>query len=143
MTSTAPTTAAPATWKATLTATGIAVAGGLIINSLIAAAALGLGASDEFQQLTLPVYGPLTVIGAVIAAVAWRVIVGRSRNARRILRILVPVVLLVSLIPDFLLLASKSQPGTTTTGVIALILMHFGVAAVAVPAFQRLMPPRT
>ncbi|MEU8663671.1 DUF6069 family protein [Actinoplanes philippinensis] len=100
-------------------------------------------APDEFQQLTLPVYGPLTVLGALIAAVAWRVLVDRSRNASRVLRVLAPVVLLVSLIPDFLLLASKSQPGTTTGGVVALILMHFGVAVVAVPAFRKLMPPRS
>ncbi|MEU4162621.1 DUF6069 family protein [Actinoplanes sp. NPDC026670] len=139
-------TAAPvrrATWKATLAAAAIGAAGGLIVNTVIATAARAMGAPDEFQQLTLAVYGPLTVIGALIAAVAWRLIVNRSRNAAGVLRILVPVVLVLSLIPDVLLLSSKSQPGTTTGGVIALILMHFGVAVAAVPAFQRLMPPQT
>ncbi|GIE82514.1 hypothetical protein Aph02nite_84640 [Actinoplanes philippinensis] len=131
------------TWKATFAAAAIGAAGGLVVNTLIAVAARALGAPDEFQQLTLPVYGTLTVLGALIAAVAWRLIVNRSRNAGRVLRVLVPVVLLISLIPDFLLLASKSQPGTTTGGVVALILMHFGVAAVAVPAFRKLMPPRS
>jgi hypothetical protein len=52
-------------------------------------------------------------------------------------------VLAVSLIPDVLLLASAAQPGTTTGGVVALILMHFGVAVAAIPAFCRLMPPRS
>jgi hypothetical protein len=76
----------------------------------------------------------MTVIGAVVAAVAWRLIVNRSRNASEVLRIVVP---------DVLLLASASQPGTTTGGVVALMLMHFGVAAAAIPAFRRLMPPRS
>jgi hypothetical protein len=143
MTSAAATTTAPATWMATVAAAGIAAAGGLVVNTLIAVAARALGTPDEFQQLTLPVYGMLTVIGAVIAAIAWRLIVNRSRNAAGVLRVVVPAVLLVSLIPDVLLLTSKSQPGTTTGGVVALILMHFGVAVVAVPAFRRLMPTRS
>ncbi len=142
MTATAATTTG-ITWKATLASAGIAVAGGLIINTVIALAARGLGAPDEFKQLTIAVYGPLTVIGALLATVAWRLIVNHSGNAARVLRIVVPVVLVLSLIPDALLLSSDSQPGTTTGGVIALMLMHFGVAAAAVPAFRRLMPPRS
>lgn len=130
------------TWKATLTALGIAVAGALVVNTVIALVARGLGAPSEFMPLTLPVYGPLTVIGTLISALVWRVVVNRSAGAGRILRVLVPVVLVLSLIPDFLLLSSKSQPGTTTGAVIALMLMHFGVAAAAVPAYLKLMPPR-
>ncbi|GIE85397.1 DUF6069 family protein [Actinoplanes regularis] len=138
-------TALPATrvtWKATLTALGIAVAGALVVNTVIALVARALGAPSEFMQLTLPVYGPLTVIGTLISAIVWREVVNRSADAGRVLRVLVPLVLVLSLIPDVMLLVSKSQPGTTTGGVIALMLMHFGVAAAAVPAYRKLMPPR-
>ncbi|GLW29017.1 DUF6069 family protein [Actinoplanes regularis] len=138
-------TALPATrvtWKATLTALGIAVVGALVVNTVIALVARVLGAPSEFMQLTLPVYGPLTVIGTLISAIVWREVVNRSADAGRVLRVLVPLVLVLSLIPDIMLLVSKSQPGTTTGGVIALMLMHFGVAAAAVPAYRKLMPPR-
>ncbi|MFI1990833.1 DUF6069 family protein [Actinoplanes sp. NPDC020271] len=134
--------AARVTWKATLAALGLAVVGALVINTVIALVARALGVPSEFQQLTLPVYGPLTVIGTLISAIVWRVVVNRSARAGRVLRVLVPVVLVLSLIPDVMLLVSKSQPGTTTGGVIALMLMHFGVAAAAVPAYRRFMPPR-
>ncbi len=98
---------------------------------------------DEFQQLTLPVYGFLTVVGAVIGAVGWHLIVARSRNASGVLRVLVPTVVVLSLIPDVMLLVSESQPGTTTAGVLALMLMHVGTAVAAVPAYRRFIPPQS
>jgi hypothetical protein len=52
-------------------------------------------------------------------------------------------VLVLSLIPDVLLLVSESQPGTTTAGVVALMLMHVGVAVAAVPAYRRFIPPQS
>ncbi|ADJ43273.1 hypothetical protein AMES_1450 [Amycolatopsis mediterranei S699] len=141
------TTSAPATkaaWSSTLAAAGIGAVGGLLVNAAIAWAGQALlGAPDEFRQLTLPVYGPLTIIGALAGAIGWRLIVNRSRNAARLLTWLVPAVVALSLIPDLMLLSSKSQPGTTVGGVVALMLMHLGVAAVAVPAYRRFMPPRS
>jgi hypothetical protein len=131
-------------WKSTAVAAGIGAVGGLVINTLIAWAARGLlDVPAAFEQLTLPVYGPLTVVGAIVGAIGWHLIATRSRNATRLLTWLVPVVLVLSLIPDVLLLTSDSQPGTTTGGVIALMLMHFGVAAAAVPAYRRFIPPQS
>ena len=131
-------------WKSTAVAAGIGAAGGLVINSLIAWAGRGLfDVPAAFQQLALPVYGMLTVIGALVGAIGWHLIATRSRRATRLLNWLVPTVLVLSLVPDVLLLASKSQPGTTTAGVIALMLMHFGVAAAAVPAYRRFIPPQS
>ena len=132
-------------WKSTAIAAVIGAIGGFVINSLIALIARSaFDVPAEFQPLTPGVYGFLTVVGAVIGAIGWHLIVTRSRNASGLLRILVPVVLLLSLIPDVMLLLDKSQqPGTTTAGVIALMLMHFGVAAAAVPAYRRFIPPRS
>lgn len=134
----------PATWKATFAAAGIGAVGGLIINAVIAWAGHSLfDVPDEFQPFTIGAYGTFTVLGALIGAIGWRLIVNRSRNARRLLGWLVPTVVAVSLLADVPLFFSDAQPGTTTAGVIGLMLMHVGVAAAAVPAYRRLMPPRS
>ena len=131
-------------WKSTAVAAAIGAAGALVINSLIALLARTLfDVPSEFQQLTLPVYGTLTVLGAIAGAVGWHLVVARSRNASGLLRVLVPTVLVLSVLPDVMLLVTDSQPGTTTAGVVALMLMHFGVAAAAVPAYHRFTPPRS
>jgi hypothetical protein len=131
-------------WKSTAAAAGTGAAGGLIINSLIAWAGRGpLDVPATFQQLTLPVYGPLTVIGALAGAIGWHLIATRARQATRLLTWLVPTVLALSMIPDVLLLVNESQPGTTTAGVVALMLMHLGVAAAALPAYRRFIAPQS
>ncbi len=131
-------------WKNTAAAAAIGAVGALVINSVIALLAKAIfDIPDEFQQLTLPVYGFLTVVGAIIGAVVWHLIVARSRNASGVLRVLVPTVVVLSLIPDVMLLVSESQPGTTTAGVLALMLMHVGTAVAAVPAYRRFIPPQS
>ncbi len=131
-------------WKSTAGAAAFGAAGALVINSLIALLARTLfDVPSEFQQLTLPVYGTLTVLGAIAGAVGWHLVVARSRNASGLLRVLVPTVLVLSVLPDVMLLVTDSQPGTTTAGVVALMLMHVGVAAAAVPAYHRFTPPRS
>ena len=131
-------------WKNTAVAAAIGAVGALVINSVIALLAKAIfDIPDEFQPLTLPVYGFLTVVGAIIGAVVWHLIVARSRNASGVLRVLVPAVVVLSLIPDVMLLVSESQPGTTTAGVVALMLMHVAVAAVTVAALRRFTPPRS
>ncbi|MER6159335.1 DUF6069 family protein [Streptomyces sp. NPDC001868] len=127
---------------------GLVVAGGLIVtaaiavavNAIVAATAHAAGASDDFQPLQLAAYAPLTVFGILAAAAAWAIIRARSARPARLLGILVPAVLIVSLIPDIMVGISDSRPGTGWGAVIALMVMHVVVAAVAVPAYQRLLP---
>ena len=131
-------------WKSTAFSAVVASAGALVVTSVIALLARAVfDIPTEFQQLTLPVYGSLAVLGAIVGAIGWHVVVARSRNASNVLRVLIPTVLLLSLIPDAMLLVADSQPGTTTAGVVSLVLMHVGVAAAAVPAFCRFIPPRS
>jgi hypothetical protein len=131
-------------WTSTAVAAAVGAVGGLVINTVIATLARALfDIPSEFQQLTLPVYGFLTVVGAIVGAIGWHLIATRSRNAAGVLRVLVPTVLVLSLIPDVLLLVTDSQPGTTTAGVVALMLMHVGVAVAAVPAYRRFIPPQS
>ena len=131
-------------WKNTAVAAAVGAAGGLLINIVIALLAKALfDIPDEFQQLTLPVYGFLTVVGAIVGAIVWHLVVARSSNASGVLRVLVPVVVVLSLIPDVMLLVNESEPGTTTAGVVALMLMHVGTAVAAVPVFRRFIPPQS
>jgi hypothetical protein len=142
--STAPSAVGKVSWASTAAAAAIGAVGALIINSLIAWFARNpLDVPHEFRPLTVPVYSTLTVLGAIIGAIGWHLIATRSRRATRLLTVLVPVFLVLSLLPDTVLLITKSQPGTTTAGVLALMLMHFGVAAAAVPAYRRFIPPQS
>ena len=141
MTSTLTRDSRTVSWTSTAVAAAVGAVGGLVINTVIATLARALfDIPSEFQQLTLPVYGFLTVVGAIVGAIGWHLIATRSRNAAGVLRVLVPTVLVLSLIPDVLLLVSGSQPGTTTAGVVALMLMHVGVAVAAVPAYRAFIP---
>ena len=114
-----------------------------VLNVAISAIARGaFGAGDDFAPLTP---GPIvmwSIVGALIGAVGWRLIVNKKPDSRALLRKLVPAVLVLSFLPDVALLASNSMAGQTTAGVIALMVMHVITAAVVVTAYRRVMPPR-
>ena len=117
-----------------------ALAAAVVVNAAIATAARALGASPEFQPLTPAAYIPLTVIGFLLGTAGWALIRAKTRNPSRVLRVVVPVVLLLSFIPDLGLLLSGSRPGTSGGAVAALALMHLVVAAAALPALARALP---
>jgi uncharacterized protein DUF6069 len=89
----------------------------------------------------VPAFATFTVAAALIGAICWHLIAARARHATRLLNLLAVVVLVLSLIPDLLLLADTSmQPGTTTSGVATLMLMHLTVAVTLVMAYRRFIP---
>lgn len=112
-----------------------------VTNVVISAIARGpLGANDDFVPLSP---GPIvmwTILGAIVGAVGWRLIVNASARSRALLNTLVPTVLVLSLIPDVALLATDSEAGQTTTGVAALMVMHVVTAVIAVTAYRKAMP---
>jgi hypothetical protein len=110
------------------------------LNAAVAAIAHAAGASPDFQALQLPTYATFTLIGVLAGAAGWAVIRARSANPRRLLRVLVPGVVLVSLVPDVLVGASDQMPGASWGAAVALMAMHFIVAAVAVGAYLRVLP---
>ncbi|WP_460073086.1 DUF6069 family protein [Streptomyces sp. YKOK-I1] len=124
------------------------IAGGLVaaavvataLDAAVAAIAHAAGASDDFQPLELPTYAALTLIGIMAGAAGWAVVRARSTGPGRLLRVLVPVVLLVSLVPDVLVGMAQTQPGASWGGAVALMVMHLAVAAVAVPTYLRVLP---
>ena len=126
---------------AALTTGAVAGVIAAVANVVISAIARGpLGASDDFVPLTPGAIVMWTMLGAIIGAVGWRLIVNTSAHSRALLTTLVPTVLVLSFIPDIALLATDSTPGQTTTGVVALMVMHVVTAAIAVTAYRRAMP---
>ncbi|MCP2241595.1 DUF6069 family protein [Lentzea aerocolonigenes] len=128
-----------------LTAVGVVAAAAVAtaLNAAVAAIAHAAGASPEFQALQLPTYATFTVLGVLAGAAGWAIIRARARNPRRVLRVLVPAVLLVSLVPDVLVGASAALPGASWGGAVALMVMHVVVTVVAVGAYLRLLPLRS
>ena len=120
-----------------------AAAGAIAAVANVAVSAIARGpfdASDEFVPLTP---GPIvlwTIVGAVIGAIGWRLIVTKKANSRALLAKLVPTVLVLSFLPDLALLATDTMPGQSTTGVVALMVMHVLTAAVVVTGYRRSMP---
>ncbi|NGY62220.1 hypothetical protein G7043_25160 [Lentzea sp. NEAU-D13] len=86
---------------------------------------------------TPQVYVFLTAVGVIVVAVAWALIRSKAARPNALLRKLVPIVVAVSLLPDLLLFGI---PGASPVDVVALMLMHVVVAAVAVPTFRTVLP---
>lgn len=136
MTASVATTRAPS--RSRLRAAGILAAAAVVavgLNAVVAAVAISLGAPTDYGPLTLPAYALFTVLGIAAGWAGWLIVLRRARDARRVLAVLVPVVTVLSLVPDVLLLTLRFIPGTTPAAAIALMVMHLVVVAVAVPAY--------
>src|SRR3954469_24546434 len=89
---------------------GAVIAAGLVaaavvavaLNALVALIARAAGASDDFTPLQFPTYTAFTVVGVLVGAAGWALLRSRARRPRSVLRILVPAVVVVSLVPDVL-----------------------------------------
>lgn len=130
----------------TLPRAAIAVVGGSIVASLLDAVVAAIwhagGASESFRPLHPSAYVVLTVLGLLAGTVGWCVVRARATDPARVLRVLVPVVLLLSFIPDVLVGSggASAMSGTTWGAVSGLMVMHVLVAAVALTAFRLLLP---
>ncbi len=109
-----------------------------IANAIVAFAGLSAGADPSLPGLTPPAFITLSVLGVLVAAIGWT-IVGRARSAKRILTVLVPVLLIVSLIPD-VALALTATSAAVVTAAVTLGIMHVVTVAVAVPVFRTFLP---
>ena len=121
------------------TRTALTLAAAVVIaiaaNTVVAAVAVATGAPASYGPLTFPAYGLFTALGVVVGWIGWSVVQRKAHDPRRTLSILVPAVAVASFVPDVLLLAWGFVPGTTAGAVIALMVMHVVVVAVAVPAY--------
>lgn len=113
----------------------VTVAVAIALNAVVAAIAKAAGAPAAFGGLSAPAYVSMTILGIAAGWIGWRLVERHARDPRRVLTILVPVVLVLSFIPDILLAVLQFLPGATGTAILALVAMHLVVAAVAVPSY--------
>ncbi|GAA0598234.1 hypothetical protein HPO96_21060 [Kribbella sandramycini] len=135
-------TVRPARSSAGIIALGIvgAAAVSIALNAAVAAIALAAGASADFQPLQLSAYAMWTIVGVLAGFGGWAVVRARSAKPRQVLRTLVPAVVAISWIPDFVVGFNNSFPGTSWGAVIALMVMHVVIGAVVVAVCARVLP---
>ncbi|MDF3140298.1 MULTISPECIES: DUF6069 family protein [unclassified Streptomyces] len=106
-----------------------------VADAVLALLALAAGAPDDFEPLKASSYIFLTAVGVVAGAVGWAIVRKVSKDPEALVRWLVPTLVVVSFVPDFLLFGDGGA-----IGVGALLLMHVVVAAAAVFAYRKVMP---
>lgn len=116
-----------------LAAIGSAVA--VVVFAEIAKAA-GVSAEHQLNASSLIF---TTVVGVVFGTIGWVMISARAADPRRVLRVLVPVVAVLSFVPDLLI----AMGGTTWGAAVTLALAHVVVFAVTIPLFLRLLAPES
>ncbi|WP_290055968.1 DUF6069 family protein [Amycolatopsis solani] len=122
-----PTTAALS--PATALRLGIAVVAAAAVNTVVALAASALDDGGIGMGLNPAAYLPATVLGVLVGAAGWGLI---ARRHPRVLRVVVPLVLVLTWIPDVLLLGA----GATAANVVGLMLMHLAVTGAVVLALR-------
>ncbi|SDO40254.1 DUF6069 family protein [Lentzea jiangxiensis] len=127
---------APSTGEIVVSLLGAAVVS-VAANALIAfVAGKFIPEGTERMGLALAEYAPATVIGILLGTLGWYLVRRFAVRPRRVLRSLVPAVVIASWIPDIGILAG----GASIVNSLALVAMHVVVAAIAVPTLSRVLP---
>lgn len=118
----------------------VVVVGAGAANALLAAIGLAAGLGGPSAIGLVPIaYLSLTVVAAVGGAVGWWLIARSARRPSRVMRRLVPTVLVVSFVPDVLVGAMAGNAEGWAYAAV-LMAMHVATVAVAILTFRRLMP---
>jgi hypothetical protein len=118
-------------------ATIAAIAGSLIADALL----VGIGqamfpATKGYEHFQFHDYAKLTVIGVIIACVAWPVVTRMSFDPRWLFLRLAIAVTVVLLLPDVYIL----YQGQPADAVAVLVVMHLAIAVIAYRLLVRLAP---
>jgi hypothetical protein len=116
---------------------------GILASTVISAVAHAAGVSHAFLPLHFATFTVLIVFAAIAGALGWQLVRSRATNPSRLLARLVPLVLLLSFIPDVLIGITKAEAATTWGGVVALMTMHVFVATAAVGSYLHFLPVRS
>lgn len=130
------------TWKRLLLLGLLAIIGSVLVNTLLRILALALlPIPAGFIQLQIPMLIVVfTVIGTLGAFIVFALINRFARNPLRLFRVVASVVLVLTFIPDLLLLSS---PTANLASVATLIVMHIATYLVCVGVFtSRLAVPK-
>jgi hypothetical protein len=121
-----------------LTVVGVlaAIVAASAVNSVLALLARAVADKpDDFGPLDPGSYIFLTAVGVIAGAVGWAVVRSAAKDPAAVFRWIIPAVVVLSFVPDFSLFDEGG-----VVGVLALLLMHVAVAAIAVPVYRRVMP---
>jgi hypothetical protein len=122
-----------------LIASVVAIAGSLIADAVLVALGVALWpATKDYAHFKFADYGKLTVIGVVIACVAWPVVTRVCAAPRWLFLRLAVLVTLVLLLPDVYILY-LGQPGDA---VAVLMVMHLAIGAVTYASLVAIAPVR-
>lgn len=124
----------PTSWIVLAVLAAIVVS--IAVNTGIAFATKSLDAGGTQVGLMPAAYAPATALGIIAATVGWSIVRHRSARPTALLRVLVPAVLIVSLIPGVVLLVL----GNSVLDVIGLWAMHLVVTVVTVTVLSRALP---
>jgi hypothetical protein len=126
-------------WVAIPSAIVAAIAVSVAATAVVAAIAHSAGVSDTFTPLKTGSYIFLIVVGVLAGCVGWQLVRVRVGDPVRVLRRLVPLVLVLSFVPDLYIGVSGADQATWG-GVLALMCAHVVVAAAAVTSFSFFLP---
>ncbi len=116
------------------------VAVAVVTNILIRTVAVSVfGIGEGFLPLGVGPTIVFTAVGMTGAVVAFGLILRFARRPVWLFRRVALVVLLISLVPDVLMLFSGLTPGVTVAGVVTLMLEHVASWAVAVGVLTTLV----
>jgi hypothetical protein len=118
-------------------ATAAAIAGSLIADAILVAVGTALFASTKgYVHFRFPDYAKLTIIGVVIAGVAWPIVTRISAAPRWLFLRLAFLVSAVLFLPDVWLLAMH-QPAKA---VAVLVVMHVAIAVITYKLLVEIAP---
>jgi hypothetical protein len=109
---------------------GIAVVLSVVANLVLLQLVLVPELVQQFEPLNIPPVALFSGLGAIGATVAYGVVDRLSESPDRMFTRVAVVVLLLSFVPDVLLL--QADPAATVPAVIVLMVMHVVVAVVCV-----------
>jgi hypothetical protein len=117
----------------------VSLVGSLAIDALLVAIGEAIfPATKGYVHFRFSDYAALTIIGVIIACVAWPIMTAISSRPRWVFFREAILVTLVLWLPDLWLL-TRHQPGDA---VLVLMLMHLTIALVTYNALVHLAPPR-
>ncbi len=112
----------------------------VLVNVVIRTVAVSvLGIGEGFLPLGVGPTVVFTMVGMAGAVVVFGLMLRFAKRPVRMFRRVALAVLLVSLVPDVLMLLAPSMPGTTVAGVLTLMVEHVVSWAVAVGVLTRLV----
>jgi len=135
----APDTHRPPRARNVVVATVMAIVGSLIADAvLVAVGEVVFPSTKGYVHFQFADYTKLTVVGVVIACLAWPVVTRISSAPRWLFLRLAVLVTAVLLLPDLWLLVRGAPP----LAVLVLVLMHLAIAVVTYTSLVHLAPVR-